>query len=72
MKEHNMEKYTRLYIKERKKKYSFENILDEVRREQILISLGKYKPHSVLEVGCGIEPLFKYYNNYEKYDCGTK
>jgi len=67
MKEHNMEKYTRLYIKERKKKYSFENILDEVRREQILISLGKYKPHSVLEVGCGIEPLFKYYNNYEKY-----
>ena len=34
------------------------------RRKKVLEILGRYKHHNVLEVGCGLEPLFQFCTNY--------
>jgi SAM-dependent methyltransferase len=39
---------------------SFETTLVRVRRRYILESLGRYPHGSVLEAGCGLEPLFQF------------
>jgi len=39
---------------------SFETTLVRVRRKIVLEALSRYSHRSVLEVGCGLEPLFQY------------
>lgn len=59
--------YSKKWLDERNKRTSFELILNNVRRKQILKSLNKYNHEHILEVGCGIEPLFPYCDKYESY-----
>lgn len=43
-------------------RYKFEEQQVLYRRKQILEIMERYSPGSVLEIGCGSEPLFRYYN----------
>lgn len=45
----------------------FEKYQVGFRRKNIIDSLSLYKHNNILEIGCGLEPLFKYYDNYNKY-----
>ena len=38
----------------------FESYQVKYRRKLVLEQIAKYKPHNVLEIGCGMEPLFLY------------
>jgi SAM-dependent methyltransferase len=42
----------------------FETILVAVRREQVLDFLRRYGARRVLEIGCGLEPLFPFWNDF--------
>lgn len=59
--------YTQKYLSARKKNLSFELILDGIRRKQVLKSLNEYSHRHILEIGCGLEPLFLYCTDYETY-----
>lgn len=39
---------------------SFETTLVRVRRKYVIESLGRYPHGSILEIGCGLEPLFQF------------
>lgn len=43
----------------------FENIQVQYRRKKVIELLEQYKHDSILEVGCGMEPLFRFYNDYQ-------
>lgn len=43
---------------------AFEPVMIEYRRKIIIENLLKYKHCRVLEIGCGNEPLFKYFSDY--------
>ena len=43
----------------------FENIQVQYRRKKVIELLEQYKHDSILEVGCGKEPLFQFYNDYQ-------
>jgi len=58
--------YSREYLNEHNKNFSFESVLVDVRRKQVLKSLNKYKHKHILEVGCGLNPLFQHCE-YESY-----
>lgn len=47
--------------------YSFEKIMVQIRRKKILEFLAQYKPKNVLEIGCGMESLCKFYNDFHKF-----
>lgn len=56
------------------KKYSdlyrdddFETVLVKIRRKQVMASLRKHNHQNILEIGCGLEPLFPYCDHYETY-----
>ena len=59
--------YIKEWIKEEQKPYSFEIILNNIRKKQIIKFLNKYNSENILEIGCGLEPLFLYYNNFDTY-----
>lgn len=59
MNKRNLVKYTLDY-----EKLPFEPILINYRRKVILQNLDKYSANNILEIGCGLEPIFKYYNRY--------
>jgi len=63
----DIDDYSRKYLNEHNKDLSFERVLADVRRNQVLKSLNKYKHEHILEVGCGLEPLFQYCDKYESY-----
>lgn len=47
---------------------NFEDYQVEFRRKKILEIIDKYKPQTILEIGCGMEPLFQFLNyKFEKY-----
>lgn len=58
--ERDINKYTKNYLKDEFEKY---NVF--FRRKKVLDILNKYKPQTILECGCGMESIFKYYNNYK-------
>src|SRR5665213_3243542 len=45
----------------------FEETQVRYRKRKILESLAKYRPQTVLEVGCGLDPIFNHYPNFP--DC---
>ncbi len=55
-------RYATQYAKE-----SFETILVAVRRRQVVHFLEQYRPRRVLEVGCGLEPLFPHYDEFDAW-----
>lgn len=47
---------------------NFEDYQLVYRRRKILESLEKYKPKTILEIGCGMEPLFQFWvSSYDTY-----
>lgn len=56
------EKYSEQY-----RDRSFETTLVAVRRQQVLRSLERYPHRRVLEIGCGLEPLFLFCDDYDSY-----
>ncbi len=62
----DLEEYSRKYA-EQYVNESFEVFLINIRRKQVLKSLHEYKHDSILEIGCGLEPLFLYCNDYKAY-----
>jgi SAM-dependent methyltransferase len=62
----NAHAYAAKYTEQYQRK-SFEKTLVAIRRKQVLEFLGKYPGRSLLEIGCGLEPLFLHYDHYERY-----
>lgn len=44
---------------------AFGTILVKIRRKRVLASLQKHNHQNILEIGCGLEPLFPYCEHYE-------
>lgn len=59
---HDIERYTQAYIRS-----DFEDVMVAYRRKMLLEQLAKYPHASVLEIGCGMEPLFKYMDGVEQW-----
>lgn len=51
----DIEDYTSHYLE-----HGFEDYLVVYRRKKILEIMRKYSPKNILEIGCGMEPLFSY------------
>jgi len=47
--------------------FDFEQILIKSRRQKVLASLEKYPHKSILEIGCGPDPIFPFCKDFEKY-----
>jgi SAM-dependent methyltransferase len=45
----------------------FETVLVEIRRRRVLESILPHEPRCVLEVGCGMEPLFSFYERFQQH-----
>jgi 2-polyprenyl-3-methyl-5-hydroxy-6-metoxy-1,4-benzoquinol methylase len=60
----DIDDYTKLYLVE-----NFEDLQVKYRRKKILDEMSRYKHRVILEIGCGMEPLFKYIDpdEYDKY-----
>lgn len=54
----NIENYSEKYLAE-----DFEYYQVHYRRKKILEQIDIYQPTSILEIGCGMEPLFRYREN---------
>jgi len=59
--------YSKKYLDEYGKPFSFEPVLTDVRRRQVLKSLTKYRHEHILEVGCGLHPLFPHCTRFKSY-----
>ena len=46
---------------------SFETILVRVRRQRVIESLRRWPHRRILEVGCGLEPLFEFVSDYDAF-----
>lgn len=62
----DIEKYTIDYSEN-----GFEVIQEMYRRKKLLEILKKYNPKNILDIGCGMKPIFTEMNciDYEKYTC---
>jgi SAM-dependent methyltransferase len=63
----NINAHTEDYIDELSKDSSFEAVLSNARKKQVLRSMDLYQHNSILEIGCGLNPLFTDINDYEEY-----
>jgi 2-polyprenyl-3-methyl-5-hydroxy-6-metoxy-1,4-benzoquinol methylase len=63
----NIDSHADNYIEELAKDSSFEAVLSNARKKQVLSSMLLYKHSNILEIGCGLNPLFPYIQNYKKY-----
>lgn len=59
----DINRYTDDYLKE-----SFEDYQVFYRRKKVLEVLEKYPHHRIIEIGCGMEPLFAHAEGAEEYD----
>lgn len=57
----DIDKYADGYVKVLLKE--FESYQVKYRRRMVLEQIEKYKPHQILEIGCGMEPLFCWAKN---------
>jgi len=49
------------------KNFDFEQILIRSRRQKVLASLEKYPHKSILEIGCGSDPIFPFCKDFDDY-----
>jgi len=63
----SLQEYTNRYRQLFEGKGSFETVMVEVRRRQVLASIARYPHGTILEVGCGMEPLFPHVNSFERF-----
>lgn len=63
----DIERHARTYIEELLKIHSFESVLSNMRKKQVLLSMNKYKYNNILEIGCGLNPLYPYVNGWKSY-----
>ncbi len=62
----DINRYTREYLRHYSED-SFELHAIAARRKQVLNSVRKYPHESILEVGCGVEPCFAFFEDYKTY-----
>ena len=62
MQERNIEQYAEDYMH-----HDFESVMVKYRRKNVLKSLNKFNPKRILEIGCGSESIFNYYNQYDEF-----
>ena len=53
-----------LYAKDYKEA-PFEKVMVEIRRKTVIKNILKYRHHNILEIGCGLSPLFLHFNDYQ-------
>lgn len=58
--------YSEKYL-EQYQNQSFETVLVQVRRKQVLVSLQRHSHRHILEIGCGLEPLFPHCADFDRY-----
>ncbi|MCX2717886.1 methyltransferase domain-containing protein [Helicobacter sp. MIT 21-1697] len=61
----DIESYTQRYLAQ---DFSdFESYMVAFRRNKVLEFLAKQKPQNILEIGCGMESIAKYYKDYQSF-----
>lgn len=60
----DIKKYTQTYMH-----HDFEHVLVKYRKNEVLKWLAHYKPAKILEVGCGLDPIFQYYSSFDNFYC---
>ncbi len=63
----DLKDYSKNYSQQYKKKFSFERVLIRNRRQKVLTSIEKHPHKSILEIGCGLDPVFPYCKDFEHY-----
>ena len=61
-----LERYAKRYSAQYEA-HSFETVLVVIRRQHVLGWLGHYGARRVLEIGCGLEPLFAHYDGFTSW-----
>ena len=56
-----------LEYKQQVENREFEIEYVKIRRKEVLKAISKFKPKSILEVGCGLDPLFTELQYFEEY-----
>ena len=47
--------------------HDFEDIMVHYRRKKVLEILNTYKPKNILEIGCGVQSIFDFYDGYRQF-----
>jgi 2-polyprenyl-3-methyl-5-hydroxy-6-metoxy-1,4-benzoquinol methylase len=61
------DEFIKKYIDEFSGTFSLESILSDMRKKQVLKAMEKYKHENILEIGCGLNPLYSHIDGYKKY-----
>lgn len=61
----DINKYANDYLTHMSNEDNFEAFMVESRRAKVLNFLCKYKPKRILEIGCGLDSIFNYYDDYD-------
>lgn len=62
----NIDNYANEYVRS-----SFESILVKYRREQCLKVIHQFPHSKILEIGCGMHPLFPDVKDFESFLCSN-
>jgi SAM-dependent methyltransferase len=65
--EEDLENYALAWAGEHGKNFSFEAVHSKIRREQALRFILNTTHDSILEIGCGLDPLFPYIPDFNQY-----
>lgn len=63
----DVERYTDLYEEHYRTGFSLERVLIEARRGMILSAITRHGSRSILEIGCGLEPLFAFVDDFDSF-----
>lgn len=59
--------YSEKYSEHYESGFRFEPVLVKARRKRILASVNSNTHKNILEIGCGMEPFFRFIDDYDKY-----
>jgi len=65
--EEDLNNYAVAWAGEHNKEFSFEAVHSRIRREHALRFLLTTSHRSILEIGCGLDPLFPYLTDFDRY-----
>ena len=54
--------YSQDYVQDK-----METVFVHFRRKKVLDFLNQYKPKRILEIGCGVDPIFVHYKDFQSY-----